>query len=223
MKSLLLFLLIITLSFGTTKEDMDKLLEDSVAMLKELGKSKEDIPSDLLRRARGVVICPSMLRGAFIVGAGAGNCVVSYKDPKTGEWSAPAFYTLAQASIGFQLGVESVDLLLVIGTDRGMKSLLRNRVKLGADVSVAAGPVGRGASAGTDIALKADIYSYSRARGVFAGVSLQGAVLSFNSEGIRAYYGETLSPKEILFGKVRKPESAIRLSRTLTEIASGRD
>ncbi|MEJ5339223.1 MAG: lipid-binding SYLF domain-containing protein [Aquificaceae bacterium] len=223
MKSLLLFLLIITLSFGTTKEDMDKLLEDSVAMLKELGKSKEDIPSDLLRRARGVVICPSMLRGAFIVGAGAGNCVVSYKDPKTGEWSAPAFYTLAQASIGFQLGVESVDLLLVIGTDRGMKSLLRNKVKLGADVSVAAGPVGRGASAGTDIALKADIYSYSRARGVFAGVSLQGAVLSFNSEGIRAYYGETLSPKEILFGKVRRPESAIRLSRTLTEIASGRD
>lgn len=223
MKGLLLFLFIIALSFGTTKEDMDKLLEDSVAVLEELRESKESIPSDLLMRARGVVICPSMLRGAFIVGAGAGNCMVSYRDPKTGDWSAPAFYTLAQLSIGFQLGVESVDLLLIVGTDRGMRSLLRNRVKLGADVSIAAGPVGRGASAGTDIALKADIYSYSRARGVFAGVSLQGAVLSTNNEGIKAYYGEPINPKEILFGKVRKPESAVKLSRILTELTSNKD
>lgn len=223
MKSLALLLILVALSFGVTREDMDDLVEDSIAVLRELEMSREEIPSDLLRRAKGVVICPNMLRGAFVVGAGAGSCVVSYRDPKTKEWSAPAFYTLAQASIGLQLGLESVDLLLVIGTDRGMRSLLNNRVKLGADVSVATGPVGRGASAGTDIAMRADIYSYSRTRGAFAGVSLQGAVLSANNEGIRAYYGEPLHPKDILFGRVKKSESASKLSKILTELTSGKD
>lgn len=215
MRTILALLSLICISLAVSKEDMDRLVENSTSVIKELRTGAEGIPEELLKKAKGVIVCPGLIKGAFIFGAGGGNCVVSYKNPNTGEWSAPAFYTLAQASFGFQIGVESVDLLLVINTDRGTKSLLRSKVKFGADLSVAAGPAGRSASASTDINLNADIYSYSKARGVFAGVSLQGAVLIPYEDGIIAYYGKKLTPREILFGKVHMPASAIEFTKTL--------
>lgn len=215
MKFILAILALVSLALAVDKEDMEKLVEESTWVVKDLKLGAEGIPEELLKKARGVIVCPGLIKGAFIFGGGGGNCTVSYRNPTTGEWSAPAFYTLAHASVGFQIGVESVDLLLVVNTDRGMRSLLRNKVKLGADLSVAAGPAGRSASASTDLALKADIYSYSKAKGIFAGVSLQGAVLIPYEDGIFAYYGKHLTPKEILFGKVQMPPSAVKFTQTL--------
>ncbi len=206
----ILVVLLTGLSFARTKEDVDKLVEDSASVINELKNDEEKIPIDLLRRAKGVIVCPGLIKGAFIVGAGGGSCVVSYRNQKSGSWSAPAFYKIIQASVGFQLGVEAIDLLLVINTDRGMRSLIKSKVKLGADASVAAGPVGRSVSASTDVVLKADIYSYSKAKGIFAGVSLQGAILVPDGESIRIYYGKDLNPSEILFGNLHAPASALK-------------
>ncbi len=220
MRGMLIFVLLCNLAFAVTKEDMDKLVSDAAAVVRELKAEKDNLPEELLKGAKGVVVCPGFIKGAFVVGASGGKCAASVKDPKTGNWSVPAFYKLAQASIGFQLGVESIDLLLVVKTERGVRSLLRSKVKLGGDVSLAAGPVGRSASAGTDVTLKADIYSYSKARGVFAGVSLQGGALIPDKDGMKAYYGKTTEAKQVLYGKVKAPSSASTFLQALEE-ASG--
>ncbi|MFN3813416.1 MAG: lipid-binding SYLF domain-containing protein [Aquificaceae bacterium] len=202
MKGMLMLVLLYSLALAVTKEDVDKVVSDAAAIVREL-KAEE-----LLKEAKGVIVCPGVIKSALVVGVSAGKCVASIKDPKVGGWSAPAFYKLAQASLGFQLGVESIDLVLVVKTERGVRSLLKTRVKLGGDVSLAAGPVGRSASASTDIALKADIYSYSKAKGVFAGVSLQGGALIPDEDSIRAYYGRTLTAKQVLYEKVKASSSA---------------
>ncbi len=144
-------------------------------------------------RAQAVLIIPQNLKGAFLVGGAGGSGVLLARDIKTGQWSYPAFYTLGSLSIGLQAGAESSEIILMVMTERGMESMLTSSFKLGADVTLAAGPVGVGAKAKT-----ADIISYARAKGVFAGVSLDGAVVKTRDGLNGAYYGRKVSPTDIL-------------------------
>jgi lipid-binding SYLF domain-containing protein len=152
---------------------------------------------DLLPKAEGVLIVPSLLKGAFIIGASGGSGVLVTRDPNSGRWSEPAFYTLGGASIGLQLGGQSSEVVLLAMTERGVTSLLQTSAKLGGDIGVAVGPVGMGASAAT-ANLSADILSFSRSKGLYGGLSLDGAVVAVRDSLNRAYYGKTVSPTDIL-------------------------
>jgi lipid-binding SYLF domain-containing protein len=151
---------------------------------------------DLLKSAKGVFIAPQMLKGAFIVGASGGNGVFMARD-KTGEWSNPAFYTIGSASVGLQIGGTASEMILLVMTDRGVNAFLSDSLKLGADVGVAAGPVGIGASAAT-ANLSTDILSFARSKGLFAGISLDGAVVKVRDGLNHAYYQVQATPADIL-------------------------
>jgi len=157
-----------------------------------------ETPDQLLEGCRCIAVIPHVVKGAFIVGARYGKGVVSCRDAE-GKWSPPAFLTIGGGSLGLQLGGQATDLVLFIMSEKGAKSLLKSEFTIGGDVSGAAGPVGRTASATTDIRLTADIYSYSRAKGLFAGISLEGASLTPDDKAIREFYGEPFSPEDILF------------------------
>jgi len=151
---------------------------------------------DLIKDAKGVLIVPQMLKGAFVFGAMGGSGVLLVRDEKTGEWTGPAFYTIAGASFGFQIGGEASEVVLLAMTDRGVQSLLANSFKLGADVGLALGPVGAGASAAT-ANLSADILSFSRSKGLYGGISLEGAVVATRGDWNAAYYGKEVTPTDI--------------------------
>ena len=152
---------------------------------------------DLLKQAKGVLISPSLLKGAFVVGVSGGNAVFLARDKATEQWSEPAFYTIGEASFGLQIGGEASEVILLAMTDRGVNALLSNSLKLGGDVGVAAGPVGLGAAAAT-ANLSADILSFSRSKGLYGGISLDGAVVAVRSGLNEAYYGKSASPMDIL-------------------------
>ena len=168
---------------------------------------------DLLKDAKGVLIVPQMLKGAFVVGASGGNGVLLVRDEKTGQWTGPAFYTLGGGSFGLQIGGEASEVILLAMTDRGVNSLLANSFKLGADAGLAAGPVGVGVSAAT-ANLSADILSFSRSKGLYGGISLDGAVVAVRGDWNDAYYGKNnVSPADILVRRdVTNPHSAALIS-----------
>jgi lipid-binding SYLF domain-containing protein len=175
---------------------------------------------NLIQRAEGVLIVPAMLKGAFIIGASGGNGVLLARDKATGGWSQPAFYTIGGASIGLQIGGQSSEVILLAMTERGVRSFLGSSFKLGGDVGVAAGPIGIGAAAAT-ANLSADILSFSRSKGLYGGISLDGAVVAVRNSLNRAYYGKEVSPAEILVSHaVKNPESA-KLAQAVGEAASG--
>jgi SH3 domain-containing YSC84-like protein 1 len=153
----------------------------------------------LIKKAKGVYITPSLLKGAFVVGVSGGNGVLLIRDKQSGKWMGPAFYTLGGASFGLQAGGEASEVVLLILTDRGVKSFMRSNFKLGADVGIAAGPVGGGVAAET-ANLSADILSFSRSKGLFGGLSLEGAVVKVRGGMNEAFYGKKLSPSQILIG-----------------------
>jgi len=166
---------------------------------------------DLLKNAKAVVIAPEFLKGAFVVGASGGNAVAMARDEKTGRWSEPAFYTIGGVSIGFQIGGQSSEVILLAMTQRGVTSLMGNSFKLGADAGVAAGPVGIGAQAAT-ANLSADILSFSRSKGLYGGISLDGAVVAVREALNEAYYGKKASPTDILVRHgVKNPQTACLL------------
>jgi len=152
---------------------------------------------DLLKRAQGVFISPQLLKGAFIIGASGGNGVLLVRDKKTGQWTGPAFYTIGGASFGLQIGGEASEVILLVMTGRGVTSFLGNSIKLSADAGVAAGPVGIGVSAAT-ANLSADILSFSQSKGLYGGISLDGAVVAARGGLNEAYYGKKVSPSDIL-------------------------
>lgn len=156
------------------------------------------VPKKLLERARCVAVIPHIIKGAIGYGGRHGKGIVSCRNDG-GRWSPPAFVQLSGGSVGFQIGVEATDLVLFFMTERGARSLLESKFTLGGDVSIAAGPAGRTAQANTDLKLKAEIYAYAKSRGLFAGISLEGARLAPNHKAIRRYYGKRLWPDEILF------------------------
>jgi lipid-binding SYLF domain-containing protein len=178
-------------------------------VLKEIiAEPDKGIPSDLLAKAACVVVYPSVKKGAFIVGASYGRGVITCRGGQgfRGPWSAPAMFALEGASIGFQIGGEATDFVLLIMNEKGAESVMSSKVKLGADASAAAGPVGRTSSAETDVVMKAEILSWSRAKGIFGGVSLEGSTMRSDDGANKKLYGKELSAKEIVReGKVKTP------------------
>jgi lipid-binding SYLF domain-containing protein len=164
------------------------------------------IPQEILSKADCVAVVPSMLKGGFIVGGKYGRGLASCRNPK--GWSAPAFFTVTGGSVGIQIGGQAVDLVMLIMNNDGMQHLLSSKVALGADASVAAGPVGRHAEGNTDWKMRAQVLTYSRARGVFAGVSLNGAVMKQDKDSTREFYGHMVTFKALLTGEVEPPPAA---------------
>jgi len=171
-------------------------------------KDLEPSVRPLVKRAKGVLIYPQILKGAFIFGASGGSGVMLAYDEKAGKWGGPAFYTIGEASFGLQIGGEASEVILVALTDRGVASLLSTSAKLGADVGIAVGPVGAGAEVAT-ANLSADLVSYSRSKGLYAGISLEGAVVAVRGGLNKAYYGKEVTPTAILIQhEVTNPQAA---------------
>jgi lipid-binding SYLF domain-containing protein len=189
-------------------------LEACGQVFKEIMDIPDGIPKDLLNKAECVIVIPSTLKFAFGVGGDFGRGAITCRTGQhfTGPWSAPALFALEGANIGFQLGGQATDFVLLVMNPRGANSILGSKVKLGADASAAAGPKGRTAAADTDIVMRAEILSYSRSRGLFAGVSLEGSTLRSDGSANRKLYGHSLSAKEIVReGKVGIPASGHEL------------
>jgi lipid-binding SYLF domain-containing protein len=198
----------------------DDRLQESAVVLKEILGMPEGIPKDLLDKSICVVVYPSVKKAAFIVGGSYGRGVVTCRSGQsfTGTWSAPAMFALEGGSFGFQIGAQATDFVLLVMNDSGANSIMKSKVKLGADASAAAGPVGRDTSAETDVVMRAEILSYSRAKGLFAGISLEGSTLRSDDGGNKALYGKEISAKEIVReGKVRTPAAARNLIAILTK------
>jgi SH3 domain-containing YSC84-like protein 1 len=208
-------------AFG--QREQEKRLREAGRVMQEVLNVPDDIPRDLLDRAKCVVVLPSVVKGALVVGAsyGHGAMVCRTGEDFQGPWGAPAMYSLEGISFGFQAGGEATDFVLLIMNTRGMDSLLRTKVKLGGDASIAAGPVGRDAQAETDAALRAEILSYSRARGVFAGVSLDGATLHPDEDANEALYGHAVTARRIISGPDRPatPTAARLLDSELDRVS----
>ena len=176
--------------------------KNAVRVLSDIMQAPDKaIPQDLLRDARAIAVIPDLLKVGFVFGGRRGEGLISVKSPD-GTWSNPSFITMTGGSIGFQAGVSSTDVILVFRTQRGVDSIVRGKFTLGADASAAAGPVGRTANASTDAQLKAEIYSYSRSRGLFAGVALDGSALRIDYDANVEVYGAGITPRRIFEGGV---------------------
>jgi SH3 domain-containing YSC84-like protein 1 len=182
-------------------------MDAAATVLNEImGTPDKGIPQEIMESAKCLAVVPSMLKGGFVVGANYGKGIATCRTA-TG-WSAPAPIKLAGGSVGFQIGGEAVDVVMVIMNDKGMRNLLSSKFKLGADASVAAGPVGRHAEGDTDWKMRAEVLSYSRARGVFAGIALNGAAISQDNDETRVLYGDHVNFEKILTGGVAAPAGA---------------
>lgn len=208
-----LFTCFVALAIGTTlfaqgKEE-DRLRACST-VLKEILNVPDDIPKDLLDKAECVIVFPGVKKFAMGVGGSYGRGAITCRtgDTYTGPWSAPAMFALEGGSIGFQLGGQSTDFVLLVMNDRGADSVLGSKVKLGADATAAAGPKGRSAAAATDIVMQAEMLSYSRSRGLFAGVSLEGSTLRPDNDADALVYGRTIDARDIVKGSVPVPAAA---------------
>lgn len=204
-----------------SKSKEESRLEESGEVLKEVLNIPEDIPQDLLDKAECVIVIPSTKKGAFIVGAEYGRGAMSCRSGThwTGPWSAPTMMALEGGSFGFQIGGQATDFVILVMNTRGADSLLSSKVKLGADASAAAGPKGRDAQANTDVYMRAEMLTYSRAQGLFAGVSLEGSTLRPDGDANEKIYGHKVDPKDIVHGNaVQVPPSA----RLMTDVLNKR-
>ncbi|MGC2014901.1 MAG: lipid-binding SYLF domain-containing protein, partial [Candidatus Acidiferrales bacterium] len=193
-------------------------LENSGVVMQEIMSVPDNIPQDVIEKADCVIVFPSVLKAAFVVGASYGRGAMVCRTGKDfrGPWGAPAMYALEGGSIGFQIGGQATDLVLLVMNQRGAESILNSKVKLGGDASVAAGPVGRDASADTDAYMRAEILSYSRTRGLFAGVSLEGSTLRPDDDATADVYGRKLTAREIVMGgNISVPKSGRHLVAVL--------
>ncbi len=210
--ALLATLLSLNVQAGTAQEDK---IEASIDILdKTINLAEQEIPPALLRNAEGIAIIPAVIKAGFVIGGSYGKGLLMVRDAQ-GRWSPPIFLRLAAGSLGWQIGAQSTDVVLVFKTRRSIDGLTRGTFTLGADAAVAAGPLGRRGEAATDIDLKAEILSYSRSRGLFAGVSLEGSKLDIDHNANADYYGQRIRPNEIMEGKVTPPASANRLLQTV--------
>jgi SH3 domain-containing YSC84-like protein 1 len=202
--------------FAANKEQ--KRLENAGVVMQEIMNVPDNIPQQVIEKAECVIVFPSVLKAAFVVGASYGRGAMVCRTGKDfrGPWGAPAMYALEGGSVGFQIGGQATDLVLLIMNDRGASSILESKVKLGGDASIAAGPVGRDAAANTDAYMRAEILSYSRTRGLFAGVSLEGSTLRPDDDATADVYGRKLTAKEIILGgTTRVPSSGRHLVNVL--------
>jgi lipid-binding SYLF domain-containing protein len=219
---LTLFVSLCSLSFAGNDHARESKALDRVQAAADVlnqieGAPDSGIPREILSKAECVAVVPSMLNGGFIVGAKYGRGLASCRTPK--GWSAPAFFMTTGGSVGFQIGGQAVDLVMLIMNNDGMQHLLSSKFALGADASVAAGPVGRHAEGNTDWKMRAQVLTYSRARGVFAGVSLNGAVVKQDKDSTREFYGHMVTFKAALTGEVDPPAAANPFLTTLANWA----
>ncbi len=200
-------------------------LYESAVLLRELASGSEGIPADLLQRAECVAVLPSVKKAALGIGARFGKGAVSCRAERgRGAWGPPLMIGMRGGSFGLQIGGQAVDLVLLIMNPRGIDGLLKSKLTLGADASIAAGPVGRSAEAATDLRLRAEILSYSRSRGAFAGLSFEGAVIKPDKDANWALYGEPVEPKKLLLTPDQHiPAAALELVETLRELAPARE
>lgn len=209
-------------AFAAEKTREQKRLEASGQVFKEIMDIPDGIPKDLLNKAECVIVIPSVLKFAFGVGGDFGRGAITCRTGQhfTGHWSAPALFALEGANIGFQLGGEATDFVLLIMNPKGANSILNSKVKLGADASAAAGPKGRTAAADTDVVMKAEVLTYSRSRGLFAGISLEGSTLRSDGSANKKLYGRDLTAKQIVReGKVGVPASGRELVNLLNKMS----
>ncbi|MBI3403873.1 MAG: lipid-binding SYLF domain-containing protein [Acidobacteria bacterium] len=203
---------------NTDKEE--NRLEECGQVLKEILNIPDDVPQDLLDKAECVVVVPATKKAAFGIGGSYGRGAMSCRggDNFTGPWGAPAMYRLEGLNIGFQLGGEETDFVILVMNPRGVNSLLKSKVKLGADASAAAGPKGRTATAATDAFMRAEMLSYSRSRGLFAGVSLEGSTLRQDNSANESIYGHKVTARQIVRGgSVKTPAAAEKMVSTLNQ------
>jgi lipid-binding SYLF domain-containing protein len=219
MSMLLVVLPLLSSSASAADQEKDEdRLRNSGSVLKEILDVPDDIPQDLLDKADCVVVFPSVLKAAFIVGGSYGRGAMSCRKGEnfSGSWGAPTMMALEGGSFGLQIGGEATDFVLLVMNESGARGILASKVKLGADASVAAGPVGRTASAETDASLRADILSYSRARGAFAGISLEGSTIRPDKGANKQIYGREVPAREIVLSRhVTIPPAAAKMISTL--------
>jgi len=221
MKRSLLAALVLTSSLLSAASDVEKRLDAAAQAFKEvMGIPDKSIPQDLLNRASCIVIIPDLKKGAFIFGAKYGKGFVSCRSKSGAGWSAPGSIRVEGGSVGFQIGGTETDVFMLVMNDKGMDRLLSTKFTLGGDASAAAGPVGRSAQAETDAALTAEILTWSRARGLFAGISLSGATLREDSDWNQDMYSKRLSNKEIITGDTAPPKAAASLMSELNRFSS---
>jgi len=213
-------LLLAVTSWADDKVKDEDRLRNSGTVLNEILRVPDNIPQNLLDKAECVVVFPSVLKAAFVVGGSYGRGAMTCRKGQNfnGPWGAPSMMALEGGSVGFQIGGQATDFVLLVMNDKGATGILSSKVKLGGDASVAAGPVGRDASAETDASMRAEILSYSRARGLFAGVSLEGSTIRPDNDANERIYGEKVSAKDIVIAHdTRVPSSAASLISTLNE------
>src|SRR5271169_5812464 len=218
MKKFIMCLIVVLIStvgaFAVDSEHEADRVKDAGEVMKEILNIPDDIPQDLLDKAECLLILPSVKKGAIGIGGSFGRGVMICRGGQhyTGPWGPPAMYALEGVNIGFQLGGEATDFVLLVMNPKGARSLLSSKVKLGGDASAAAGPKGRTSEAATDIVMNAEILSYSRAKGLFAGISLEGSTLRSDGSANEKLYGRKVSAKEIIrLGKVKTPACAQEL------------
>jgi lipid-binding SYLF domain-containing protein len=217
---LALFVCLLTIALFAADDDTKatKRVESAATVLDQIqGAPDQGIPEEVLGSAECVAVIPTLLKGGFVFGGRYGKGVASCRTPK--GWSSPAFFTIGGGSFGLQIGAEAVDLVMLIMNKDGMKNLLSSNFKLGADASAAAGPVGRHASANTDWKMRAQVLTYSRARGAFAGLELSGAVIKQDKDSTRDFYGRMVPFKTSLEGDVEAPPAAYPFLNTLAKWA----
>jgi len=191
----------------TKKEEASDRLDNAAKVLHEIMAAPDKgIPQEVLDHAKCIAVVPHMMKGGFVFGAEGGKGVATCRTAS--GWSAPAFFTVEGGSWGLQIGVEGIDLVMIFQNDEGMEHLINSRFKVGGDASAAAGPVGRHASADTDWKMNAEILTYSRAKGVFAGLTLNGAVVKPDEDSMQAVYGPGVTERSVLLGEVPTPAEA---------------
>ena len=189
-------------------DEADRIREAGVILGEIMAAPDKAIPASVLEKAEAIAIFPSTIKGAFIVGAQRGKGIISVRDRTKGTWSSPAFMTVTGGSVGFQIGGQAVDIILVVQNRRGVENLLQNQFEIGGEASATAGPVGRDAAASTDIQLRAEILSYSRSRGLFAGVSLRGAAIRQDQDSNQKFYGSRFRTRDVVLdGKATMPQA----------------
>jgi len=198
----------VTLSAQKSADNEINRLKDAVTLLSEIMAAPDKaVPGNVMEKAAGIAVFPGLLKGGLGVGAQRGHGILSVRG-KNGEWSNPAFLTITGGSFGAQIGLQAIDLILVINDQRGLEQLVKNQFKVGADAGVAAGPVGRDASASTDIQMRAKILSYSRTRGLFAGVTINGSTINQDRDANERFYKVGYNTGQIVFDGMGTPVDA---------------
>lgn len=223
MRVLIAILLLIASSVSWAKVEPEKTTKDAIVVLKAMTNMPENsIPEKVLAEAYAIAVVPKVGEASFVFGGHYGKGMISIRG-KDGAWSNPNFITVTGGSFGFQAGVQQSDLILVFTSEAGVNKIVKGKFTMGADAAVAAGPVGRNVQASTDTSFKAEILSYSRSRGLFAGVALDGSVISIDNKANVAMYGDMISPSSIFDGRTQTQNQSIIDFRNLLEESSSRE